>query len=79
MSGFEHYRYQHGKSTKEAKAKLSEKHVTLRYLADLGNHVNLFHTRIMLRGRPPSGYMELDLTNPEQLFIAILKTLPKQK
>ena len=30
------------------------------------------------RGRPPSGYSQLDLTDPEQLALGILKTLPKQ-
>ena len=30
------------------------------------------------RGRPPSGYTKLDLTDPEQLALAILRTLPKQ-
>lgn len=28
--------------------------------------------------RPPSGYTQLDLTNPEQLALAILKTLPSK-
>jgi len=27
------------------------------------------------RGRPPSGYTKLDLTDPEQLALVILKTL----
>jgi len=49
-----------------------------RYLTDLGNHVGLFYKQLKTRGRPPSGYKQLDLTDPEQLAIAILKTLPKK-
>jgi hypothetical protein len=49
-----------------------------RYLNDIGNHVELFYKQLKTRGRPPSGYTQLDLTDPEQLALAILKTLPKQ-
>jgi len=47
----------------------------LRYLTDLGNHCKLFYKEIKTRGRPPAGYERLDLTDPEQLALAILKTL----
>ena len=30
------------------------------------------------RGRPPKGYAQLDLTDPEQLALAILKTVSTQ-
>ena len=45
---------------------------------DLGNHTDLFYKQIKVRGRPPSGYIHLDLTDPEQLAVAILKTQPKK-
>ena len=41
------------------------------------NHTDLFYKQIKVRGRPPSGYTHLDLTDPEQLDLAILRTLPK--
>ena len=68
----------HGEETLEAKAERNEKSVVFRYLADLGNHCNMFYKQLKTRGRPPSGYTQLDLTDPEQLALAILKTLPKK-
>jgi hypothetical protein len=68
----------HGDETKEAKAERSAKSVMFRYLTDIGNHCNMFYRQVKTRGRPPSGYTQLDLTDPEQLAIAILKTLPSK-
>ena len=68
----------HGEETREAKAKRSAKSVMFKYLLDLGNHVGLFYTQLKTRGRPPLGYAQLDLTDPEQLALAILKTLPSK-
>ena len=68
----------HGEETLEAKAERSEKSMMFRYLTDIGNHCNMFYKKLKTRGRPPSGYTQLDLTDPEQLAIAILKTLPKK-
>lgn len=67
----------HGQETKKAKAERSEKSLMFRHLLDLGNHVNLFYKQIKTRGRPPSGYAQLDLADPKQLALAILKTQPK--
>ena len=68
----------HGQETKEAKAERSAKSVMFKYLLDLGNHVGLFYMQLKTRGRPPSGYTQLDLTDPEQLALAILRTLPSK-
>jgi len=68
----------HGVETLEAKAERSAKSLMFRYLLDLGNHVGLFYKQLKTRGRPPSGYSQLDLTDPEQLALGILKTLSKQ-
>ena len=68
----------HGDETLAAKAERSAKSVMFRYLTDIGTHVNLFYTQLKTRGRPPSGYTQLNLTDPEQLAIAILKTLPNK-
>lgn len=71
-------RWKHGNETKEAKAERSAKSMMFRYLTDLGNHCSLFYKQLKTRGLRPSGYTQLDLTDPEQLAIAILKTLPKK-
>ena len=68
----------HGQETQEARAERSEKSVMFRYLTDIGNHCNMFYKQLKTRGRPPSGYAQLDLNDKEQLAIAILKTLPRQ-
>lgn len=68
----------HGQETQEARAERSEKSVMFKYLLDLGNHVGLFYTQLKIRGRPHSGYTQLDLTDPEELALAIRKTLPRQ-
>jgi hypothetical protein len=66
----------HGDETLEAKAERSAKSLMFRYLNDIGNYCNLFYKQIKTRGRPPSGYTELDLTDSEQLALAILKSTP---
>jgi len=68
----------HGEETQEAKAERSEKSMMFRYLTEIGNHCEMFYKEIKTRGRPPSGYKQLDLNDPEQLALAILKTLSKQ-
>jgi hypothetical protein len=64
----------HGQETQEARAERSAKSLIFKYLIDLGNHTGLFYKQIKARGRPPSGYAQLDLNDKEQLAIAILKT-----
>ena len=69
----------HGDETQEAKAERSARSAMFRYLTDLGNHINLFYKKIKPLGRPPSGYARLNLDDPDQLFIAIIKSLPNKK
>jgi len=68
--------FKHGNETLEAKAERSAKSVMFKYLLDLGNHVGLFYTQLQTRGRPPLGYTKLELSDPEELALAIMKTLP---
>jgi hypothetical protein len=68
----------HGQETQEARAERSEKSVMFRYLTDIGNHCNMFYKQLKTRGRPPSGYAQLDLNDKEQLALTIIKTLFKQ-
>jgi hypothetical protein len=56
---------EHGQETQEARAERSAKSVMFKYLLDLGNHCNLLYKQLKTRGRPPSGYTQLDLTDPE--------------
>ena len=64
----------HGQETQETRAERNKKSVMFRYLTDLGNYCELFYKPLNPLGRPPSGYTQLDLTDPEQLALAILKT-----
>jgi hypothetical protein len=64
----------HGGETLEAKAERSAKSLMFKYLLDLGNHVGLFYKQLKTQGRPPSGYKQLDLTDPENLTFAVLMT-----
>jgi hypothetical protein len=75
LRGVNHPQYKTGEETLEAKAIRSEKSEMFRYLTDIGNHCKLFYKEIKTRGRPPSGYEKLDLNDPEQLVLAIMKTL----
>ena len=70
--------WRHGEETLEAKAERSEKSVMFRYLTDIGNHCNLFYKEIKPLGRPPTQYVKCNLSDPEQLALAILKTLPSK-
>jgi hypothetical protein len=74
LKGVDHPRYKNGERTKDAQTERRDKGVVFRYLTDIGNHVGLFYTQLKTRGRPPSGYVQLDLNDKEQLAIAILKT-----
>jgi hypothetical protein len=74
LRGVNHPHYRTGGETLEAKAMRTEKSEMFRYLADIGNHCNLFYKEIKTKGRLPSGYEKLDLNDPEQLALAILKT-----
>jgi hypothetical protein len=66
--------FKHGGETLEAKAERSAKSVMFRYLTDIGNHCNMFYKQLKTTGRPPSGYVQLDLEDPEQLVLAVLIT-----
>ena len=70
--------WKHGEETQKAKTERSANSVMFRYLTDIGNHVELFYKQLKTRGRPPSGYKQLDLLDPEQLALAILKTIPSK-
>lgn len=78
VSGGDHPQFKHGRNSKQAKARHQQISTQLHFLEDLGHHVKLFHdNKTRTRGRKPNGYLKLDLSNPIQLAIAIMKTMEK--
>lgn len=75
LEGINHPRYKNGERTKDAQTERRDKGVMFRYLTDIGNHCNLFYKELKTRGRPPLGYTQLDLKDPEKLALAIMRTL----
>jgi hypothetical protein len=75
LKGEDHSQYKNGERTKEAEAEIRKKSILLRYLMDIGNHVELFYKQLKTKGRPPLGYAQLNLEDPEQLALAIMRTL----
>jgi hypothetical protein len=63
----------HEEETLEAKVDCGAKGVTFRYLKDIGNHFSMFYKQVKTRGRAPPEYEHLDLSDPEQLALGILK------
>ena len=74
LRGAKHPQYKNGGETLESKAERNVKSIMFRYLTDLGNHCKVFSKKINTKGRPPKGYVKLDLNDPEMLAFAIIKT-----
>lgn len=70
--------WRHGEEAIEAKANRSAKIIILRYLTEIGNRCEIFYKDIRALDQPPLGCERLDIKDPEQLTIAIIRTLPKQ-
>ena len=75
LQGANHPQYRHGGETKAARKAHQETLLRLAYLVAIGNHCNLFYREIKPLGRPPSGYAQLELTDPKQLAEAIRLSL----
>ena len=65
-------KYKNGHYTKEAKEKSSKSLVRLRYLEDIGQEAGII-LGSKTRGRKPNGYIKLDISNKEELLIALKK------
>jgi hypothetical protein len=78
LKGANHPRYKNGERSKAVEAERSEKSAMFRYLTDIGNYCDLFYKPLKTRGRPPLGYTQMDLKDPEELALAIRKILPRQ-
>jgi len=64
----------HGERTKEAIEENRRMSAKLLYLRDIGDHIGMFyggHTR----GRKPTGYVKLNMNDPDQLRYALLQIL----
>jgi hypothetical protein len=75
LRGVSHPRYKNGERSKAVEAEIRKKSILLRYLMDIGNHVELFYKQLKTKGRPPLGYTQLDLKDPEQLALTIMRAL----
>ena len=67
----------HGNFTKEAVERTSQQDAMFRYLADIGNHLDMFTHKVKTRGRASKYYEKLDLTKSEDLIEVIKRTLSK--
>ena len=79
LRGKNHPKYRNGERTKQADADRSQKSLMFKYLIDIGNHIKLFYKEIKVRGRPPTGYEEPNLSDAEQLTITINKVMFSKK
>lgn len=77
--GEDHPQFKHGRDTKRAKERHQQTMVKLLLLEDLGHHIKMFpEGATRTRGRKPKGYLKLNLSEPIQLAIAILRTIEKE-
>ena len=76
LVGESHPQFKHGRSTKQTKKLHQQTSTRLHFLEDLGHHIKMFHENATrTRGRKPNGYLKLNLNDPTQYTLAILKTI----
>ena len=76
LTGENHPQFKHGRNTKQAKERHQQTMVKLLLLEDLGHHIKMFpENATRTRGRKPNGFLTLNLNDPNQLALAILKTI----
>ena len=79
VAGEDHPQFKHGRDTKQAKEQHQQTMVKLLLLEDLGHHIKMFpEGATRNRGRKPNGYLKLNLSDPIQLVMAILRTIEKE-
>jgi len=74
LIGTDHPRYTHGERTKEFEAEHRRGSITLLTLRDVGDYLSMFNGSY-ISGRKPNGYRKYDMSDPEQLALAIMITL----
>jgi len=78
LQGAYHPQYRNAGQTRQERHERSEKNLQLALLEQLGWHLKIF-TGTKTRGRKPSGYRTMDLSDPSELSEIVLKTLPNPK
>jgi len=74
LRDMDHHNYVNGQESKKSKTERSEKSAVLLYLRDLGDSVEMFNG-VHTRGRKPKGYTKLNMKDPQQLAIALLRSI----
>ena len=78
LQGANHPQYRKAGQTRRERHERSEKSLQFALLEQLGWYLDMF-TGTKPRGRKPSGYRTMDLSDPNELSEIVLKTLPKPK
>jgi hypothetical protein len=74
--GANHPQYRHGERTKESIEEQQKTSLRLHTLEQIGHHIKMFpEDSPRTRGRKPTGWEPLDLCDPSDLALAILKTI----
>jgi len=75
LQGVNHPKYRHGQKTKESIEKNQKTLLRLHTLEEIGHHIKMFSEGSpRTRGRKPTGWEALDLNDPTQLAMAVLKS-----
>ncbi len=74
LRGTDHPRFSHGERTKEVETEHRRASITLLTLRDIGDYLNMFNGGHN-SGRKPNGYRKYDMSDPEELALAILATV----
>ena len=72
LQGANHPQYKNGTETKAVRAERSNASAKLLYIRDLGDNIGMFNGT-KTRGRKPNGYRKLNMDNPAQRGLALLK------
>ena len=74
LQGANHPQFKNGRESNEARLIRVKRATALRYLVDIGNHINLFSAVVTLPGRLPNEYEKLDLGRLEEFQKAIIRS-----
>ena len=77
LQGANHPQYRNGNETKGARIERSRMSTMFLYLRDIGDTIHMF-TGPKTRGRHPSQYVKLDLSDPKQMAYALAFTANKK-
>ena len=79
LQGANHPQYRHGERTKESIKERQKTLLRLHMLEEIGHHIKMFaEGSTRTRGPKPTGWAPLNLAEPNQMALAILKTMPSK-